>query len=441
MERAADQKRRHFMRVLLVLQGLLDRTPALLPLPEGGASFLRLRDQDDGRIVLLNDADDARLLGTGAERFRDYQRRLNAQLRPGMRIIADFRADGFRRLRQDWHRNHPRISPTSVYEFPAHDVPHLIEGRRDGGLLIRFARTEKVERRNVPVPGRPGYVYRSALVEPTRRASCLVFPEDSWVLPFDLVQVHELEAFLASRDERSESFLSMVPTVRAAIAAKRAEAAEEAPFRELLRQELIRAGAAEADVDRTMDELVHWWKTSNLWCRPLNGDREHEARAGRRSWTSSRAGNVRRRTTAPMRWSPRGEPCPARSRSLGTAGPVEGVRAGTGHAGFGSDGRARAPGRDDAPPRRHGGSDGARCGAVAAGRVVAGGRVARRRLAAVAVHRAPCRRARRGRARSSGGSDAWRGDRAGACGGGVLRREAAGGGAPDGGVLLGWRDP
>ncbi|MDB6425902.1 hypothetical protein [Curtobacterium sp. 20TX0008] len=280
MERAADQKRRHFMRVLLVLQGLLDRTPALLPLPEGGASFLRLRDQDDGRIVLLNDADDARLLGTGAERFRDYQRRLNAQLRPGMRIIADFRADGFRRLRQDWHRNHPRISPTSVYEFPAHDVPHLIEGRRDGGLLIRFARTEKVERRNVPVPGRPGYVYRSALVEPTRRASCLVFPEDSWVLPFDLVQVHELEAFLASRDERSESFLSMVPTVRAAIAAKRAEAAEEAPFRELLRQELIRAGAAEADVDRTMDELVHWWKTSNLWCRPLNGDREHEARAG-----------------------------------------------------------------------------------------------------------------------------------------------------------------
>ena len=72
-----------------------------------------------------------------------------------------------------------------------------------------------------------GYVYSAEMpVTPSRRASCLVMPDDTWVLPYDLVSVDELSYYLNSRDSR-KSFLSMVPTIRAALAAKQAEAAQE----------------------------------------------------------------------------------------------------------------------------------------------------------------------------------------------------------------------
>ncbi|CAM5531781.1 hypothetical protein [Leifsonia shinshuensis] len=283
LEKVADARRRHYMRVLMVLQGIIDRTPVWHPLPEGGASFLRLADQDAGKIVLVQDGDDSLQLTDGRETFREYQRRLNAQLRPGMRVIGNWHARDFQELYvkgDRWSRGfHPRLHPGNLYERPKADVPHLIEGRRDGGLVIRFKRTEKIEKRNVPVPDDPGYVWPIAYVEPTQRASCVIMTDDTWVLPYDLVTVPELEHYLNSRDNRSDYFLSMVPTIQAALAAKRAEAEQEAPFRDLIARNLIMAGADPEQAPALVDELVHWWKVANLWARPLNGEPEHEAKA------------------------------------------------------------------------------------------------------------------------------------------------------------------
>jgi len=283
MEKVADARRRHYMRVLMVLQGIIDRTPVWHPLPDGGASFLRLADQDTGKIVLVQDGDDALQLTDGRESFRQYQRRLNALLRPGMRVIGNWNTSGFNDLYLEgdrWTRGtHPRLYPGTLYERPAADEPHLIEDRRDGGLVIRFKRREKIEKRNVPVPGRPGYVYPFADVEPTQRASCLIMPDDNWVLPYDLCMVADLEYFLTSRDNRSQFFLSMVPTIQAALAAKKAEAETEAPFRDLIGRLLVMEGCPAADAPAAVDDLVHWWKVANLWARPLNGEPQHEKKA------------------------------------------------------------------------------------------------------------------------------------------------------------------
>ena len=283
MEKSADAKRRHYMRVLLVLQGILDRTPAWQPLPEGGASFLRLEDQDEGKIVLIQDGDDSLQLTDGHESFRDYQKRLNALLRPGMRVIGAWNSRSFAELRDKDYNDryaHPRLTPDTITSLPDSTVPHLIEERRDGGFVIRFKRTDKVLKWNVPVPDQPGYIYRGLTdVEPTKRASLLVMPSDSWVLPFDLVTVAELEYFLGSRENRSKFFLSMIPTIRAAIEAKRFEAEAEAPFRDLIARLLMAEGAGHDAAPALVDELVHWWKVANTWARPLNGEPKHEAKA------------------------------------------------------------------------------------------------------------------------------------------------------------------
>lgn len=283
MEKRADARRRHYMRILLVLQGIIDRTPVWRPLPEWGVNLLSLADQDAGKIVLLQDDEESIQLGDGRESFRDWQVRLNNRLRPGLRLIGDWRSRDFADLRdRQYDHGHPRLSPPTVNTLPDPTVPHLIEDRRDGGLVIRYARTDQVWRRDVPVPDEPGYVYRGlSPTTPTRRASCLVHPGDTWVLPFDLVTVAELEYYLGSRENRSAHFLSMVPTVKAALAAKAAEAEAERPFRDLIGRVLVDDGAELDTVDAVTDDLVHWWKVANAWARPLHGAPEHEARAVR----------------------------------------------------------------------------------------------------------------------------------------------------------------
>lgn len=285
MEKIADGRRRHYMRIMLVLQGLIDRTPAWHPLPPGGINLLSVQAQDDGRVVLIQDAEESIQLTDGRESFRAWQRRLNGLLRPGLRLIGDWHNADFSHLHEkDWRGRsfNPRVRPETCLSLPDPTVPHLIEDRRDGGLVIRFERTDLVYRRNVPVPDKPGYVYRGEhSVEPSRRASVLVMPDDTWVLPYDLVTVPDLEYYLNSRDNRSKHFLSMVPTIRAALAAKKAEAETEAPFREFLGRLLIAEGVEEDQVSTVVDDLVQWWKIAHTWARPLNGEPKHEGKAAR----------------------------------------------------------------------------------------------------------------------------------------------------------------
>lgn len=283
LEAVADARRRHYMRIMLILQGLVDRTPVWHPLPPSKVNFMSIRDQDAGKVKLIQDAEQSIQLGDGGETFAAYQARMNKLMRPGLRVIGDWHSQGFRELYESsqYRRGgHPRLFPESVSTRPEAGVPHLIEGRKDGGYVIRFDRTDKVYRRNVPVEDRPGYVYRGEMpTAPQKRASCVVKVDDNWVLPLDVVTVPELQRFLASREERSKHFLSMVPVIRAALAAKQAEAEQEADFRDLIGRLLIMEGAPADEATALVDDLVHWWKLAHTWAKPLNGDGAHEKKA------------------------------------------------------------------------------------------------------------------------------------------------------------------
>lgn len=291
LEKTADARRRHYMRIMMVLQGIIDRTVVWQPLPIAGVNLFTIDAQDSGKVVLIQDDEDSIQLGDARESFAQWQRRLNGLMRPGLRIIGSWGSD-FQDLAGEWDSRrwrHPRMSPANA-EYPESGVPHLIEGRRDGGFVIRFARTDKVYKRNVPVPDEPGWVYRGEYGVPAqRRASCLVMANDTWVLPYDLASVAELRYHLNNRADRSAHFLSMVPIVRAALAAKESEAAAEAPFRGLLAAQLIDSGAEPEAIDELVDELVHWWKLAHTWTRPLNGDPAHEGKAVREILAEYRA--------------------------------------------------------------------------------------------------------------------------------------------------------
>ena len=86
-EKRADARGRHYFRIGLILQGLIDRTPVFHPLP-GAIQVTRPEAYDQGWLRIIADAEPA--LGDGHERFRDWHARLNATLDVGMRVIGAF---------------------------------------------------------------------------------------------------------------------------------------------------------------------------------------------------------------------------------------------------------------------------------------------------------------------------------------------------------------
>lgn len=260
-EEKADATRRHYMSVGLLLQGLADRTTILHPHPDGGLDLLDQDAIDAGRVLLIPDAEDAYALTDGSERFTDWQRRVNKQLRPGMRIIVATRSQAFRDHaygRDSYRRGHSRLHPTTA-DYPAPDTVHTIEERRpDGGLVIRYHRTDDV--------------FATDGVRPAKvRASCTVYADDPFVLAYDSADPHQLRAHLRNRSDRTH-YLDMVPVINAALAAKTAERAAEQPFRAMVAGQLMQhTGLDTEDAAAAAAELVDWWKFVNRVHRPLTG--------------------------------------------------------------------------------------------------------------------------------------------------------------------------
>ncbi|MER7807382.1 hypothetical protein [Streptomyces sp900116325] len=234
--------------------------------------MIHSRDSGTGRVVLIPDAEDSYALGDGSERFTDWQERVNAQLRPGMRVIVASRSEAFRQLaygRDDYRNGHSRLHPTTA-EAPSPGAIYTIEKRRrDGGLVIRYERTEEVWTERGPRP-------------PKARASCTVRATDPFVLAYDAADLDLLRAFLRNRVDR-EQYLDMVPVINAAIAAKKEERAAEEPFRQMIVGMLMQHSAGNlAEAEEAVVGLVDWWKFANRFHRPLTRrGAEEDANAAR----------------------------------------------------------------------------------------------------------------------------------------------------------------
>lgn len=258
-EAKADQRRRHFMRAMLIVQGLIDRTVVFHPLPAPTVSVLQPDSYDAGHVRLVGDAETS--LTAGRTPFHQWLTERNRLLRPGMRIVGAFDGERFRSLRQEGNQfRHTRLHPTTASRPVAGEIYPVEERRPDGGLVFRYRRTDTVWTRSR---------YTDDHGPAKTRASCVIYPDDQFVIPLDLVTVEEMRDYLSARSER-HAYLDMLPLLTAAIEAKTTEHAAEAPFRELLAAQLaathhIDPGQARAAVP----DLVDWWKFTATHHRPL----------------------------------------------------------------------------------------------------------------------------------------------------------------------------
>ena len=256
-QEAAEDTERQYMRVGLILEGLLHRTPIFHPLPSQGVSFLDPASVRDGRVRYITDAE--ALLTTGKESFEQWRRRLAGELRVGMRVIL---GPGLAQEAFENRRGNKRLWPPTA-GLPEVEGIYPIEERNKGGELVFRYRESEPRWMNDGSWG--GGEYRV----PKNRVTCRVRERDEFVLPFDLATVEEMEGFLRSRESR-HSYVEMWPILKAAIAAKRREAQVEAPFRTMLVGVIAREAQVEVvEAEEAVDDLITWWKTKNKHHRPL----------------------------------------------------------------------------------------------------------------------------------------------------------------------------
>ena len=256
MMEEADAKTRHYMRILLVLQGLIDRTDFFQPYPDNRVR-LNVCDTADYNNYLRFIYDAENLLTTDHLDWNDWLKEVNGAMTVGCRIVGAFNTYGIDLYpRESYERG--RITPATA-DRPDSLTLHTIEDTADdNGFVIRYQRTDTI------------YDKYGRRKTPTVRARCVLYKDDRFIINFDAVTVEDLEYYINSRRQRS-NYVKMIPLLQCCLELKKAEVAEEAPFKELLIGKVFEEyGLDRIASSAIIDETISWWKFKNLEHRALN---------------------------------------------------------------------------------------------------------------------------------------------------------------------------
>jgi hypothetical protein len=260
----ADARSRHFMRAGLIIQGLLDRTNFFKPLIDDRLSLSDPAHAD--RLNLIYDGE--KTLSDGRERFWDWLTRINSEMVVGHRVIGMWN-NGVNGLRMYSEKEsggrytryvNERLSPTSA-EYPDDDQIYVIEGRKENGFYFLYDRFRSVYDEDY-----------NTVRKQIKSASCHIDPNDRFVLNIDGATIEEMRAYLHSRLDRGD-YEVMLPLLKRAIAIKKQEEKDEAPFKELLIGQIMSAyNVDHEDAASEISELVQWYKFGNKYKRALTSD-------------------------------------------------------------------------------------------------------------------------------------------------------------------------
>jgi hypothetical protein len=241
----ANQQQQEFMKVFILLQGLLDRTKVFEPTPAEGE---RINICNLSNLWWIQPVYDAELLlGDGRPDYDEWLEEANSKLEVGVRIVGNFCYGSYKFKRDE------RISPKSAH-FGDDQSIYTIEKKDGAGYRFLFEYDK----------------YYGEVAK--KRASCIVYPDDDFIINIDAVEIEELEYYINSRIHRHH-YMSMVPLMQQALTMKKKEVKEEAPFHLLVAGQIAKTFGVEVnEAQREVDELIRWWKFKNFTHRAIKKD-------------------------------------------------------------------------------------------------------------------------------------------------------------------------
>ena len=262
-EKAEDAKY-SYERNALILQGLIERTDVFEPMAQPIHLF---RDLGSSLIHFIYDAEPS--LGDGHPSWDKWRTAINAQIRPGSRVVI---ANTVRRHlsgreggaadRLSFYTNRyyapPKPGIYTVEEHPQGTDTAKYSDER-GRFSIFYNPDDEVATR----AGRWGRRYWDYHTR-KRRLRLTIYRQDEFVLNYDAVSLEDIEYYLSSRIHRGD-YVEMMPLLFDLRDLRLQELEWERGFVSLL---ATRTGAPEADIWGA----VEWWKHKVKVIRPLTED-------------------------------------------------------------------------------------------------------------------------------------------------------------------------
>lgn len=238
----SDKLKRKFYTVMLLIQGIIDRTKIFHPIPTGKINICDIASSEQ-YFRFLRDAENS--LGDGRPKFYDWLKSINKKTNVGTRVVGNW-----------WQYikyNKYAISPKTA-TIPYEDEIYIIEKLKDNKACFYF-----------------DYGL-------SRRASCEIYTSDVMYINFDEVSIEDAEYYISNRVHR-KSYDNMIPLLKTVIRMKKKEQEEELPFKKLLISRIVEKYKCtfEKASDR-VDELITWWKFKNKIKRSLLSDDEKALR-------------------------------------------------------------------------------------------------------------------------------------------------------------------
>lgn len=256
---ALSEQRRHYFRMALILQGLLDRTKILHPLPVPRLNVLDPSDHAE-HLRFIYDAEMTNMLPDGHPKYADWLVAANATIGVGQRVMGFFNY-GYGRDSEKSRRVQPPTAsnPDSLTLYTLD-----CRGDKPDSYYFYYQRSDTIYRRGWREESGPSKV----------RARCTIYSNDKNILNFDApgVTIDVMEYYIKSRLHR-HAYIDMVPLLQRAIEIKKREIKEEAPFHILLAGEIMKTyDVPRETAEEAVPDLVHWWKFKNQTHRALLSD-------------------------------------------------------------------------------------------------------------------------------------------------------------------------
>lgn len=232
-----DDYHNHF----LIIQGILDRSDLLWPLPHKIDIFNE--ETWKGMIQLIRD--DEMLLPDGRVSYKLWKKQLNEHNKVGSRIVYSG---------VEYNDKKERMRGGKPYEGPDLGVYNLKREEGKNSFVFWYNPEDTVYDWNN---------YRNYSHERKKAVAFVVEKDDYCIINYDHMKIEDIDFYINCRQER-ENYLELIPLLKQLKKEKLKELEEEKAFKELIKSQLNIPVE-----DSLVDEVIEWWKMKVIEKRPL----------------------------------------------------------------------------------------------------------------------------------------------------------------------------
>lgn len=256
-----------YQRNVLFLQGLMDRTDVMSPLPQGLSLF---KPETYGECIkFIYDADG---LTDGRKGYKEWLKEINSKLKRGDRIYLASYPSGIHYERNWSRQDYDRFPIQGWTHSPDKGVYNLLEeikGKYTDGFKCNHLPDEEVYTKG-------NWLKDSGYSKRKKSTPFYVYIDDDFIINYELITIEDIDYYVNDRINR-QHYMDMMPVLKGIRERLVSEKKMENEFIKMVKGSLLRESDTKV-TDKDILEAIAWWKTKVIEKRPLTKDDAKAAR-------------------------------------------------------------------------------------------------------------------------------------------------------------------